>query len=156
MWDWLKGILQKILDAILALAGLLGIVAAIDAIKAFVSTIVEKITAIAETITSGLVGNPNNINWDKLKLTGNAFTTKFPFSIPWDVGRALTAVFGSFVETDAPSWEIKFTVLGKKYSWELGFPKLMVDWQPFYKGVLLIMFDIGLVYSVRKMLGGAS
>lgn len=149
LWDWLKGILQKILDAIVALASLTGIIATIDLIKNLVTT-------IADTITTGLIGEPANINWSKLKTTGNAFTTKFPFSIPWDVGRALESIFGAFSQTTAPVWVLKFNVLGNQYSWDLKFPQIVIDWQPFYKSAILIMFDISLVYSVRKMLGGAS
>jgi hypothetical protein len=119
--------------------------------------ILTGVRTIADTLTTGLVGNPENINWDKLKMAGSAFTTSFPFSIPWDVGRALDAAFGSVEELeDAPTWEWKINLLGQQYPIRFKIDDYFLEWFGIIRSVMLIMFDIGLVYAVRKMLGGAS
>lgn len=151
LWDWLKGILQSILDAIKALAGLLGILALIEGIKSLVSSIASGLSTLVDSVTTGLIGKADNIQWEKLKTSGTYFTTKFPFSLPWDVGRALSAVFGDFFTNEVPSWTMKI----KDWQHELTFPQEMVKWMPYLKGMLLVMFDITLIYSVRKLLGGA-
>ncbi|WP_420769196.1 hypothetical protein ACNR9V_20660 (plasmid) [Parageobacillus thermoglucosidasius] len=125
--------------------------------EGFLQDILTGVRTIADTLTTGLVGNPENINWDKLKMAGSAFTTSFPFSIPWDVGRALDAAFGSVEELeDAPTWEWKINLLGQQYPIRFKIDDYFLEWFGIIRSVMLIMFDIGLVYAVRKMLGGAS
>lgn len=99
-----------------------------------------------------LVGDVDCYDSEKLKMSGGFFTTKFPFSLPWDVGRALTAVFGQFDTENIPSYT--FTIYG--HDFEIKIPDMMINWFPITRGLILIAFDIGLIYSVRKLLGGAS
>jgi hypothetical protein len=109
-----------------------------------------------EPTTDPDVGEPDTIQWAKLKAIPDAFTTKFPFSLPWDISKALTAVFGDFEETDtAPVWKFKLHVLGEEYSWDVTFPQMVQDWAPFIRWTFIIFFDVGLIYAVRKLLGGA-
>ncbi|MCK6208916.1 hypothetical protein KZX50_26260 [Bacillus infantis] len=149
LWDWLKGILQKILDAIKALAGLLGILALLEAIKTGINT-------LTDLFSNGLVGKAQDIKWDKLKLAGAAFTTKFPFSIPWDVGRALSSIFGDFFGDESPSFTFTVPMPSGSYSFDVSIPKPLQDLAPYLRGFILVMFDVGLIFAVRKMLGGAS
>lgn len=93
-----------------------------------------------------------NINWGKLKMIGNIFTTKFPFSLPWDIGRALDAVFGQFNEQNLPQWDFK--IFGETFTIKI--PDMIAGWFPITRTLILIVFDISLIYSVRKLLGGAS
>lgn len=92
-------------------------------------------------------------NWRSL---GSNVTTKFPFSIPWDVARAFQAIFGD-MESGTPSWE--FTIgssFNKPHTVTISIPDFFLEWQGFVKTFLLITFDIGLIYAIRKWLGGAS
>lgn len=119
--------------------------------------ILTGVQTIADVLTSGIVGDVSKINWDKLKMVGSAFTTAFPFSIPWDVGRAFDAVFGSFDDLkDTPEWEWKINFLGQQYPIKFKIDDYFLDWFGIIRSVMLILFDVGLVYAVRKMLGGAS
>lgn len=117
----------------------------------FFDTIIGLLQSIADFFKQGLLGDLN-INWSKLNKIYSGFTTAFPFSLPWDVGRAFDAVFGNFNTTDAPEWQ--FSLYGQ--SWTIRIPDMLLSWFPITRLMLLIMFDIGLVYSVRKLLGGAS
>ena len=108
--------------------------------------------AIAAFFAQGLIGNPANINWGKLKTTAAGITYAFPFSLPWDVGRAFDSVFGNFSNADAPEWV--FSLAGE--SWTIRLPQMLLDWFPITRTMILVIFDITLIYSVRKLLGGAS
>lgn len=119
--------------------------------------ILTGVRAIADVLTTGLIGDTSRINWDKLKMAGSAFTTAFPFSIPWDVGRAFDAVFSSFNDLkNTPEWEWKINFLGQQYPIRFKIDDYFLEWFSIIRSVMLIMFDVGLIYAVRKMLGGAS
>lgn len=110
-------------------------------------------TDLLSFFKDSLIGNFACFNWTKLKMSGAFFTNKFPFSIPWDIGRALSATFGGLTPTDEiPSYQLKI------FDWEheLTIPDYFAKWFKMIRVMLLVMFDIGLVWSVRKMLGGAS
>jgi hypothetical protein len=125
--------------------------------EGILSDILTGVQTIADTLTTGLVGDVSRINWDKLKLAGSAFTTAFPFSIPWDVGRAFDAVFGSFDELeDMPKWTWDINFLGEIHKIEFEINDYFLEWFEIIRSVMLILFDVGLVYAVRKWLGGAS
>ena len=99
-----------------------------------------------------LVGDIDCINWSKLRQAGGFYTNKFPFSIPWDVGRALTATFGGLnTDGEPPVFKLKI----KDFETDISVPEEFHPWFKIFRGFILIMFDLGLVWSVRKMLGGA-
>lgn len=104
------------------------------------------------TITGGITGalNPTgSIDWTPLKLSADLFTTRFPFSLPWDLKNTLTA-FGSG-SAAAPSFHIKFMTIDTQVS--------MAQFDSLASGVRvleLFCFGIGLVLGTRKLLGGAT
>ena len=148
IYDFLKGILNSIWtsiqDAVNALLDIFGW-------DALVKSIETGVTSISDFFKEGLLGSLQ-FNWAKLKLAGISFTFAFPFSLPWDVGRAFDAVFGGFDTTNPPQWVL--TLAGE--SWTIKMPQMLLDWFPITRVMLLILFDIGLIYSIRKLLGGAS
>lgn len=95
--------------------------------------------------------SPGKINFPKLKISLAGITKAFPFSIPWDIGRAFDAVFGS-IGSEKPVWELP---IGKEV-FTIKMPDMIYNWLPFLHGFLLITFDLGLVYAIRKWFGGAS
>ncbi|WP_336975143.1 hypothetical protein [Bacillus thuringiensis] len=127
-------------------------------------------TIYTDVTTGTVVGNPtgsvsppttvppvipgdNTIHWEKLKMVPEVLTRKFPFSIPWDVQRAFESTFGGLTSTDLPTWHLD---LGKGMQFDLAFPKVVEPWFPFTRNIVLIGFDIALIYAIRKWLGGAS
>lgn len=108
-------------------------------------------------------GNPDDpigdkkIDWEKLKSTFGAFTTKFPFSLPWDAERAFNAVFPDPSDIEKPEWEFKI----KKPDGTYHFQKLTID-EEFEKYIeilrkaILLLFNISLIYAIRQWFGGAS
>lgn len=85
------------------------------------------------------------------KPLSNAFTTSFPFSIPWDLWRLVEAVFGN-MGSEKPVVDLSFIAEGVK----LEIPDYFDSWTKFAKSITLIAFDIGLIYMFyRFMKGGA-
>lgn len=113
-------------------------------------------TAPAPTYPSDAEPAPSKIHWKKLIGLGNYFTTRFPFSLPWDVGRAFNGVFGQISDSDTPVFNFPVTYQGKTHQFKITFPDWILPWLPFWRGAVLIMFDIGIIYAIRKWFGGAS
>lgn len=91
---------------------------------------------------------------DKIKLPsfkpiGNAFTTSFPFSIPWDIKRAIDSAFGGVGDTK-PSFAL--TMFGDGVI--LTVPDMIDNWMPFLRGFLVLAFDISILYLFYRFMKG--
>lgn len=83
----------------------------------------------------------------------DAFTTSFPFSIPWDIERFIDNALGTIGEGERP--EVALTFLGDDVV--LRIPDFIHNWMPFARNLMIIAFDIGLVYLfLRWMKGGGN
>lgn len=100
---------------------------------------------------------PENVEWEKLKAIPYLFTTKFPFSLPWDAMRAAEAVFGDVPVTSKFKYTVEVPIGdGEPYTLDLSFPPLMDTFGKIFRTGIVIAFDLGLLYAVRKWFGGAS
>lgn len=150
LWDWLKGILQKILDAIKALAGLLGILALIEAIKTLLESFQENWNKKMDEIK----GKPKSIDWKRLTVALGQMKSIFPFSIPWDF---LGFISQFDVTPIAPKFDIKVdkkvkvgeSTIPFKMDWTLDFKTFNVV-AAACRWLLIIAFDIFLITSLRK------
>ena len=79
------------------------------------------------------------------------FTTKFPFSLPWDIFNAIEAIFGD-IGSSTP--EFHFILLGEEI--EIKIPEFILKSQKFVHSILIIIFDVSLVYALHRWFGGAS
>ncbi|MCX8129395.1 MAG: hypothetical protein N3I35_04760 [Clostridia bacterium] len=107
----------------------------------------------AETSTS--LDTSGDINFEPLKVAGNLFTTKFPFSLPWDLLRTVKLLL--IDSPDPPSWDIKWRdeILGK----DLGFTIDLKKFDGIFKiarAFILVALIVGLIFGTRKLLGGAT
>ena len=96
---------------------------------------------------------PAGLDVTPLKTTGENFTTKFPFSIPWDVKRQFS-IFN--VEPEAPVWKVDrvlFSMSGKdiRIKFDLDLSQFDMIAKISRWGVL-IAFNIGLILSARRFL----
>ena len=90
------------------------------------------------------------LNLPSFKPISEAFTTSFPFSIPWDIKRAIDSAFGD-IGDEKPSF--KLTFLGDV---ELTIPDYIDNWMPFVRGILVFLFDVTIMFLFyRFMKGGA-
>lgn len=82
------------------------------------------------------------------------FSTSFPFSIPWDIGRAIEAGFGD-IGTEKPEYEMKLKFAGKEETIKITTPKIFDDWKPFTDSLLLFTFDVLIMFGVYRFVKGA-
>lgn len=94
------------------------------------------------------------IDLSPFQVTGSIFTTKFPFSLPWDVMHAFSA---ASAEGAAPNFEWKLNVpMGATFR-EYTIPVDLTIFNPLlpYIRILeLFLFDLALVLLTPRLLGG--
>lgn len=98
---------------------------------------------------------PEDIQWKKLKAIPAIFTTKFPFSLPWDIERFMTSLFGDVPTVSELKWEVP-PLMGIDPDIVITIPDYFDQWFSFGRTTVLVMFDISLVYAIYRLLGGAS
>lgn len=81
------------------------------------------------------------------------FSTSFPFSIPWDIGRAIEAGFGDIGQTK-PEFSYDFELLGEVYPITISTPKLFDDWKPFTDSLLIFIFDVSIMFGIYRFVKG--
>lgn len=107
---------------------------------------------ISGSISSAFTGDgTGSIDWTPLEISATLFTTKFPFSLPWDLLRAVQSLGTS--TTIAPVIPISLNLAFFKWNANLDF-SLFNPMMPTVRSLLLFGFGIGLVYSVRRLVGG--
>lgn len=91
-----------------------------------------------------------SINLDKLKFDGNLFTTKFPFSLPFDIKNGFTMM----IEPQrAPNitFNLTNTILKTNFTLDLSFATIIFQ---FIRTMEFILFNIALVKITPTLLGG--
>lgn len=88
------------------------------------------------------------VDLSPLQIAGTTFTTKFPFSLPWDLKNAFNLMVATPV---APEWTISY--MGNDISFNFD---LVENYVPMIRTFMLILFDVGLILVTRKLLGGAA
>lgn len=98
--------------------------------------------------------DPAKVKWDKLKTIPNFMTTRFPFSLPWDIGRFLDAVFPDV--TPISELKFEFPDIGEfDTDFEITIPDYFEPWMEFARSAFIYGFDIALVYTIYRLFGGA-
>lgn len=120
--------------------------------------ILEGVLTIGSTITSSITGtflgdSTGTINWEPIKVAGTLFTTKFPFSLPWDLLNAFQAL-GTH-SSSAPVIPIDVETSIFKWHTTLDF-SLFDPVVPTIRSLIMIGFGLTLVFGTRKLLGGAT
>lgn len=124
----------------------------LSAIRSMIGTIVTGIGTLVGVFTDGLVGD---LAIDYAPLMDLPITTKFPFSLPFDL---YNAVVGFSSEGDLPELNFGFydpvnkTIIDNRIDLEsIGF---VVEYAPYVRAVLLFVYVLGLIYATRRLLGG--
>lgn len=115
------------------------------------TNIITKITDLPKNIVNEFTTvNPgDSIDFTKLQVAGDLFTSKFPFCLPWDLKNMLSS-FGSG-STTAPKIPIG-----------IGELRTDIDMAQFNsiastaRVLELFVFNLALVFGTRKLLGGAA
>lgn len=91
------------------------------------------------------------LDLDKFKSIANDFTHTFPFSIPWDIFRAIEAVFGGLESEN----KLSVTLPIGNTDFVIKVPDFFDKWQKFVKGFILIIWDLSIIYALRKWWGAS-
>lgn len=99
------------------------------------------------------------VNVDRLRVPATAFSTKFPFSIPFDVVRIAHGVFGS-VTPVTPAIGIDMCLVGGHFSTTCPVHHTLdlsvIDpFMPFLRWIELAMIMLGVLMGYRRMVGAA-
>lgn len=100
--------------------------------------------AIAKAISDIFVGDWSQVSLAPLESAFQTVSEKFPFSLPWDVGR-LAGVFDVPATDVAPSWSLVMPAFLGGGSMDIVLPAEFVDIWKFVRWAMVIMWDIGLV-----------
>lgn len=124
------------------------IVGSVDGVKDSVDSLRESVDSLTDTTTS-------EINWEPLRIPGTLFTTKFPFSLPWDVLRTFQALL--IDNPSPPIWEVKWRdeVLKMDFSFNIDLTRFDTIFKV-AKVFVLVALNVGLIFGTRKLLGGAT
>lgn len=93
---------------------------------------------------------PEKINWEKLRGIPAIITTKFPFSLPWDIYHLLSLLN---YQPCAPVIEVNEDFMGMNFQFEIDF-SFLDPYVPFFRWFIVIGYAVFLILSVRKLMGG--
>lgn len=79
----------------------------------------------------------------------------FPFSIPWDLKSGFDAIFLN-MGSEKPKFEYKLAFQGQEHDFSFKIPSFFDSWMPFIHSILLLTFDIGIVYAIYRFMKGGS
>lgn len=88
------------------------------------------------------------VKLDLVPLT-NTFTNTFPFSLPFDLKRIIDNTFGG-IGDEKPSY--KLTFLGDDVV--LTIPEMIDEWMPFLRSILVVLFDISILFMFYRFMRG--
>lgn len=89
------------------------------------------------------------IDWEPLRRGLYELTEKFPFCLPWDLMRGIQSL-------DASQWDRRIEINVGDGIW----PEIVIDLTMFdeiariTRVVLLVVFDLGLIFATRRLMGG--
>lgn len=145
--EGLYGLLSRVWQTIKTIARTLSIT-----LVEILQNIYTAITSLSMTsVFEFTVGNTADIVTPNVSL--DLVTTRFPFSIPWDLKNIIT---GLVYTGDLPEFSLKLPsgTFGDK-SFTVKIPQQFRFGITFVRTALVIIFIIGLVYTTRRLLGGA-
>jgi len=118
-----------------------------------ISSIYSWLTNFSNTMDRTFNGDGTlSINWEPLKLSGDMFSDRFPFSIPWDIKRAIIGMGDG--DAPAPVWSIHFP---EPLNWTLTIDLAFFNGiAPAVRSLELVVFMLGLLMATRKVIGGDS
>lgn len=93
-----------------------------------------------------------DLEMPELEALGDTLKESFPFSIPFALLGFIDAAFGG-MGSERPSFTYALTMQGEAYSFDIGVPAFFDNWKPFTDAVLILIFDIGILYAIYRFVG---
>lgn len=101
-------------------------------------------------VPPGAVAPPvsgDRIHWEKLTDLGKNFTRVFPFCIPFDVGDFVAGSVNTLERKEFEKYEVP---IYKSYKVTLAIPEEFYPIGDIIRTILLVLYDVGLMYAVYK------
>lgn len=119
----------------------------------------EKVKEGTDVGNPPIEGNPP-LEWDTTpyvpptdaKRWSNLVTTRFPFSLPWDVYHLVSLIA---VPAERPNINLNQKVAGMDFKMNYDFA-FMESYIGYFRTFVVIAFVLGLILATRRLLGGAS
>jgi hypothetical protein len=126
----------------------------VEGVQDSVDSLTDSVDSINDKLEDS-TSTDGDINWGPLKVTGVLFTTKFPFSLPWDILKTFQALL--IDSPDRPSWNIRWhdSVLNRDFGFIIDISKYDAYFKV-AKVFVLISLNVGLIMITRRLLGGAT
>lgn len=117
-----------------------------------ISNIWESIKGIWESIKGipmAIVGDFSSVDYSALQ--GIGVTDKFPFSLPWDLHKVLS-IFDVPEVNAFPTFEVN-DFFGASFAIQV--PSDFLVYAGYVRWALLVAFDLGIIWGLRQLMGGA-
>lgn len=123
----------------------------------FIGTLLRPISSEVSRIRESLkeyASTNTAVDWSPITGLTYSFTNKFPFSLPWDIQRAVSSLT---VTQDLPDLQLQFynPAGGAPIQFTLDWPDFVATFALWVRSAFLIIFGIGLIYATSKLMGGA-
>ena len=125
------------------------ITGSIDGVKDSVDSLRDSVDSVTD------ISSSDTINWKPLETSGLLLTTKFPFSLPWDLYKTVKALL---IENPTdPIWKVGWhdEILKRDFSFNLDLSKFSAIFKA-ARVFILVSLNVGLIMGTRKLLGGAT
>lgn len=93
-----------------------------------------------------------DLEMPELEALGDTLKDSFPFSIPFALIGLIDAAFGG-MGTERPHFSYSLSFQGENYTFDIGLPAFFDNWKPFTDTMLLLIFDIGILYAIYRFVG---
>ncbi len=125
-------------------AGVTGIYGVVENIRLLISNLILTLTNFFDLTIP--------INWLPVTDLGEQLTMVFPFSLPWDIGRAINALI---VPGELPDdMEVKMNVYDKEYQFDIVWPEFVSTMAAMTRSAVMLLFVIGMIYATGRLFGG--
>jgi len=95
---------------------------------------------------------PSKIKWNKLAMAGEIFTTKFPFSIPWDIAKQLS-VFDVAPKPPIIPVNLNVPLFNNRMNMNFVIDMTILDGVAVVaRWFMVIAFDVGIIMSMRRLM----
>jgi len=116
------------------------------------SSALTSIRSIADTLTTGLIGDMNTVSLSPVATAVSGIQYKFPFSIPWDLKTAWQSLYAS--SSSPPEIHTSLTLVGVPLDVDIVIPSTLTDFVVYVRWFLLFAFDLGLLWAFLAIMGG--
>lgn len=120
-------------------------------LEGLVADVVGTVSGI-RTAVMDFVDVSKPIDWSPLQAVGTVVTTRFPFSLPWDIQRGVQGLQASATKPDISG---PVVVAGMSVPVNLTWPEWVDTLVAVVRGGIILLFTAGLIFAHSRLMGGS-